>query len=398
MKVYRDLLPKTTQGNCDFCLQFWPFCWDLWDGHPPAQVKIGEETMFCVAFVNDLRPSILLEVFLRYILSQAFHTMFNLLLIDRVKVLHHAGWLKHCTFRGNYSIHCRRILSINCMLRLRSHCNIVNLCFGKPRSGLASARQSTRAVQVLQAMREEKDACSLQWLISLRWRVVPYIHEYIISYLIYVHIYNTLYYVYHTSICLDNISTNIKTCICLFEVDVQENCSKQRGGKRGMKTACSWTIDNVSVTCLLCLWTVFWSNDQHLDPAWMCPISFYMFIIYNIYMVDPQDDLEVVHLQVETNIFHFSAAISACEKANHWQLALEMVQQMRQAWKTSPTHMVFPGTASRAAFLPFNLCMFISLMIVFNLTSRSLYVFLGVKRSANNFDMVCFFLLKVPWN
>lgn len=225
-------------------------------------------------------------------------------------------------------------------------------------------------------MREEKDACSLQWLISLRW-VVPYIHEYIISYLIYVHIYNTLYYVYHTSICLDNISTNIKTCICLFEVDVQENCSKQRGGKRGMKTACSWTIDNVSVTCLLCLWTVFWSNDQHLDPAWMCPISFYMFIIYNIYMVDPQDDLEVVHLQVETNIFHFSAAISACEKANHWQLALEMVQQMRQAWKTSPTHMVFPGTASRAAFLPFNLCMFISLMIVFNLTSRSLYVFWG---------------------
>lgn len=175
------------------------------------------------------------------------------------------------------------------------------------------------------------------------------------------------------------MSTNIKTCICLFEVDVQENCSKQRGGKRGMKTACSWTIDNVSVTCLLCLWTVFWSNDQHLDPAWMCPISFYMFIIYNIYMVDPQDDLEVVHLQVETNIFHFSAAISACEKANHWQLALEMVQQMRQAWKTSPTHMVFPGTASRAAFLPFNLCMFISLMIVFNLTSRSLYVFFGVR-------------------
>lgn len=36
-------------------------------------------------------------------------------------------------------------------------------------------------------------------------------------------------------------------------------------------------------------------------------------------------------LQVETNIFHFSAAISACEKASHWQLALETVQQMRQA-------------------------------------------------------------------
>ena len=144
-------------------------------------------------------------------------------------------------------------------------------------------------------------------------------------------------------------------------------------------------------------WLVYFVYGQFFEAminTLIRPECVYIILYFynnNIYMVDPQDDLEVVHLQVETNIFHFSAAISACEKASHWQLALEMVQQMRQAWKTSPTHMVFPGTTCRAAFLPFNLCMFISLMIVFNLSSRSLYVFLGVKRSANNCDMVCFF-------
>ena len=35
--------------------------------------------------------------------------------------------------------------------------------------------------------------------------------------------------------------------------------------------------------------------------------------------------------QVETNIFHFTAAIGACEKTGHWFVALQLLERMHQA-------------------------------------------------------------------